>query len=452
MKKTVRFVLILVLVLATLPTITAASSQGKVGINIVLNQPVNDSILKDLADYGKVRDVLPEIRAVMLFGSASNLAAIQAESYVEAAAIDAVVNMPPLDTVAVEDFENGLNTWNLDAINVTDFGAGRTIGYSGEGVYVAVLDTGLVQNWRMYFPEQRIAEEYARAFGGGGNSGNNISEQPDKWEHDTNSHGTHVVSTIIGYSLGGTPINGVAPLSTIIPVKILNQNGSGWWSVIAYGILYIADLKDGPLANSPVVINMSLGGAPDPIMEAAINYAIGKGVLVVAAAGNAGEKGMHYPGAYSQVISAAAAGWVGQWTAPGWWYSLDVADPTQASDFYIADFSSRALDGQDLDVAAPGVWVVGPYQVSFGAPSYYYLSGTSMASPHVAGTVALMAQKDPALGQSQAENILESTALALPPGCRTVLSPSGTSVEYCWGADATGSGLIQADGAVSATP
>ena len=88
------------------------------------------------------------------------------------AAIDAVVDIPPLDTVEAENFVNGINTWNLDAINVTDFGAGRTIGYTGEGVYVAVLDTGLVQNWRMFFPEQRIAEEYARAFGGGGASGN----------------------------------------------------------------------------------------------------------------------------------------------------------------------------------------------------------------------------------------------------------------------------------------
>ena len=89
----------------------------------------------------------------------------------------------------------------------------------------------------------------------------NVSEQPNKWEHDQNSHGTHVTSTILGYNLSGTPVNGVAPMATVIPVKVLNQNGSGWSSVIARGITYVADLKAGPLAGSPVVINMSLGGS-----------------------------------------------------------------------------------------------------------------------------------------------------------------------------------------------
>jgi hypothetical protein len=80
---------------------------------------------------------------------------------------------------------------------------------------------------------------------------------------------------------------------------------------------------------------------------------------------------MGYPGAYAPVISAAASGWTGQWQpgATSWWIR-DVADPTSAEDFYIADFSSRELDGQDLDVAASGSWVVGPYRVNSGQLSY----------------------------------------------------------------------------------
>ncbi len=178
--------------------------------------------------------------------------------------------------------------------------------------------------------------------------------------------------------------------------------------MIARGIVYVADLKAGPLAGHPVVINMSLGGPVlDAIEKAAIDYAISKGVIIVASAGNNGEAGMGYPGAYAPVISVAASGWIGEWTAASWWWRLNVADPTNPADYYITDFSSREKTGQDLDVAAPGSWVVGPYQVNSGQLSYYFLGGTSMASPHVAGIVALMAQKYPALTAADAEVILE---------------------------------------------
>jgi subtilisin family serine protease len=456
MKRMTRLLIVLVLLLGSLPILAAVPSPSgnKVGINVLLKGPVTDKILNDLSAYGQVRDVLYQINAVMLYGKASNLNAIRALPDVLAVDLDAEASAPPVNSVEVEDFLNGISTWNLDAVNVTDLGAGRTISYTGEGVYVAVLDTGLVENWREFFPQERIAEEYAVAYGGGGASGNHVTQLPDKWEHDTNSHGTHVTSTIIGYDFFGTPVNGVAPLATIIPVKILNQNGSGWNSVITYGILYVADLKDGPLADHPVVINMSLSGAqPDAVQEAAINYAISKGVIVVAAASNRGEAGMGYPGAYAQVISAAAAGWEEQFRTPTWWFALNVPEPTNPDAFFIATFSAREHAGQDLDVVAPGVFVVGPYQASQGHASYFFLSGTSMASPHVAGTAALMAQKNPALTQAQAESILESTALLMAAGCSNVIDPnSGNEVEICWGADATGEGFLQTDAALSATP
>jgi subtilisin family serine protease len=130
---------------------------------------------------------------------------------------------------------------------------------------------------------------------------------------------------------------------------------------------------------------------------------------------------------------------------------LDVAEPTNPADFYIADFSSRAKPGQDLDVVAPGSWVVGPYQTNSGQLSYYFLGGTSMASPHVAGIVALMAQKYPALTAIQAEGILETSAIPMPAGSLTVLTPLGYTITYTWGADATGAGLVDADAALTAT-
>ncbi|MDH3518600.1 MAG: S8 family serine peptidase, partial [Acidimicrobiia bacterium] len=284
--------------------------------------------------------------------------------------------------------------------------------------------------------------------------------------------------TILGYRipLGGiwTYTNGVAPKAKVIPVKVLNNSGGGWSSAIAQGIMYVADLKVNELEDAPVVINMSLGGPMgDPVEEAAIAYALEKGVIIVASAGNSGDAGMGYPGAYDEVISVAASGWVGEWTGQRddplaadyfrtWWWDFDVIDPTSQDDFYITGFSSREMSGQDLDVAAPGSWVVGPYAVNQGQLSWFFLGGTSMASPHVAGIVALMLDKNPTLGAllgseaAEAESILETSAIPFVytdgAACRTVFAPSGTDSVVCWGPDAAGAGLATADAALAATP
>ena len=450
-----------------LSNVAVAQTKGMIGINVVLKTDVTQAILTDLGTHGTVRDVVSEIKAVTLQAKASELAAIQVLPYVAAANPDAARSAGPVSTKAITDFSGGINTWDLDAINVTNPPSTpstpvRTVDFDGTGVYVAVIDTGLVSNWSYYFPVDHIATQYARCFGGGGGEMGFVSTQPNKWGLDQNSHGTHVTSTILGYNMLGTAVNGVAPNATVIPVKVLNQNGSGWSSVVAEGINYVADLKAGPLAAYPVVINMSLGGPDLDVMEkAAIDNAISKGVIIVAAAGNEGAAGMGYPGAYAPVISVAASGWVGEWTAKGWWHTLDVPDPTNPLDYYITEFSSRQLAGtdQDLDVAAPGSWCVGPYQKN-GQISYYYLGGTSMASPHVAGIVALMAQKDPALDAATAETTLENSAIYLAPqpdpgdhsGGRSVFNPDGSKTTYWWGADATGAGLVDAVAALLATP
>ncbi len=99
----------------------------------------------------------------------SKLADIRKLPFVAGANPDATRQGAPIDTFAATDFIDGLSTWNLDAINVTDFGFdNRQVEQDGTGVYVAVLDTGRTNSWRRYFPEKRIAEEYAISFGGGG--------------------------------------------------------------------------------------------------------------------------------------------------------------------------------------------------------------------------------------------------------------------------------------------
>jgi subtilisin family serine protease len=235
-----------------------------------------------------------------------------------------------------------------------------------------------------------------------------------------------------------------------------------------------------------MVITMSLGGpAPAPIIEEAINRAIDAGVIVVASAGNEGSDGMGWPGAYSQVISVGACGWDYEWygpgyTAPGsryrlWWLQdgtygyNDIPETTPVDQVYMPEWSSRQLDGQELDVIAPGSWVRGPYPGnpgyshlpwwSEGNPqgivaggTFFYVGGTSMAAPHVTGVVALMLEKNPTLRQAAVENILESTALAIPAGSASIydLSPAPGWYTYTWGDNATGHGLVQADEAVAA--
>jgi subtilisin family serine protease len=435
-----------------------------------------------------------------------------------------------LDTTA-----GGYTTWDSDLINI------EAVTQTGSGVYVAVLDTGMVPNWRDYFPDARVATNLGTGFhqpvtfkakkdvcGLGVEVG---TLRTDTWVGSVGStHGTHVASTILGYFYranadvaAGFPlppivVRGIAPNVTVIPIKVLadyqvpalpkcsparpaTKAVFGTDEMVAAGIRYATDLKLSGF--SPMVINMSLGDSTlPPVMKAAIDYAIANGVIVVAAAGNSGESGMDYPGAYAPVISAGSAGWVREWITPTgtpagpryrmWWLkngspslvppllagSGEVADPTTVADVSVSDFSSRELAGQQLDVLAPGSWVRGPFPgdpgynhlpwwskgigdlVGGNSGNFFYVGGTSMATPHVASVAAMMLQKNPGLTQVEVETILKSTALAIPAsGTRIIFDFVTPNVSISWDTDcggatcnAVGSGLIRADAALAATP
>ena len=206
---------------------------------------------------------------------------------------------------------------------------------------------------------------------------------------------------------------------------------------------------------------------------------------------------MGYPGAYPPVISVGSVGWIGEWLAPAvvpptryrmWWLqypfapllpeSGKVADPSDIDDIYVSDFSSRALAGQELDVLAPGSWVRGPFPSDSGynhlpwwsagigdlrshrLANFFYLGGTSMASPHVASLAALILQKNPLLEQADVESILKSSALTMPAsGSLSILDNFPPMITVTWDVtcdgnpcDAVGAGVIQADAALAATP
>jgi subtilisin family serine protease len=167
-----------------------------------------------------------------------------------------------------------------------------------------------------------------------------------------------------------------------------------------------------------------------------------------------------------------------------WWYQ-DVPEDMEDHLTYISYFSSREYVNPDfpsytveLDVVAPGSWVLGPYPGdTFGyqhipwwaegnpwnpntpPPNYWYVGGTSQATPHASGVVALMLQKNPSLTQADVESRLKGSTTALPTSVTPypfaygyVRWPSGDIYTFLWSADATGEGIVQADAAIAATP
>ncbi len=352
----------------------------------------------------------------------------------------------------------------------------------GEGVYVAVLDTGLLEMWPFFFYQADIAWELGMGFThdiwwddgfwmGPLRDDRGIITKP----FEGSGHGTHVVSTIVGYNYNNQFwVKGVAPKVTIIPVLVLDAwavpypGGTAFFrggtdEMVAAGIYYVADLA-GTL-DGPVIISMSLGGAsPSRMIEQAINYAIKKDVIVVAAAGNAGYDGMDYPGAYPQVISCAMAGWTEGWIGyPARWWLYDVSEKLNSPDYwgnnwhlYLDYGSSRPNKdlGQKswyLDVTAPGCAIVGPYKPYFSISiGYYYLWGTSMATPHVSGIAALILQPYPGLCQEDMQHILKIAAagLPLPSDGSWAYDVPGYLYYFTWSGIDWGSGFLQADQAL----
>ena len=220
----------------------------------------------------------------------------------------------------------------------------------GQGVAIAILDTaGSFAD----HPDlsQNSLEAFAKNF-----TNSSTSE-------DLHGHGTHCggIAAAVDNNIG---IIGVAPGASLIPIKVLNDQGAGSYSWIAKGIKYIADLNIPGVKHK--VISMSLGGGNGSTnLQGAIQYAIAKGCYVVAAAGNSYRgssiNSMNYPARYNEVI---AVGSINKQSQP-------------------SSFSSA---GPELDIAAPGEAIYSTHK----GKTYAYLSGTSMATPFVAGVVALL--------------------------------------------------------------
>lgn len=293
--------------------------------------------------------------------------------------------------------------WHLDQI-----GMPRAWTMSrGAGVVVAVIDTGVAYREEGGFHQApdlgqtRFVDGYDFV-------------RNDAFPDDEHGHGTHVAGTVAQSTNNGVGVAGVAPEATIMPLKVLDRNGTGGWGGIAAAIRYAAD-------NGAHVINMSLGGgSPSRAVQRAIDYAHGKGVLVVAAAGNSSRSRVEYPARHNHVVAVGAVRYDRELT----FYScygtgLDVVAP--GGDLRVDQNDDGMPDG-----------VLQNTMVRGDTARFDYLAwqGTSMAAPHVAGVAALVyanGVSDP----DSVERILKQSAANL-----------GDAHRY-------GSGLVQAPDALA---
>lgn len=214
-------------------------------------------------------------------------------------------------------------------------------------VKVAICDTGIDQNH-----EDLLGKIVA-------NKNFTLSRTVD----DLYGHGTHVAGIAAAVTNNGRGVAGVGFNSSLMNVKVLGDTGTGYYSWVASGIIWAAD-------NGAKVINLSLGGtSSSTTLEGAVNYAWGKGCVIVAAAGNSNTSVPLYPAYYANCIAVAAT------------------DQNDAK----ASFSNYGTLW--VDIAAPGVDIFSTmpnHRNRIGILNYGYLSGTSMSAPHVAGVAAIV--------------------------------------------------------------
>ncbi|MBC7363578.1 MAG: peptidase S8 [Candidatus Aminicenantes bacterium] len=262
---------------------------------------------------------------------------------------------------------SGTSRADIKATSAWDYAKGS------ENLLVAVLDTGVDYN----HPDlKNKVVSHGKDF---------VNSDDDAY--DDHWHGTHVSGIVAAETNNAEGIAGVAWYCKILPGKIISAAGEGDYDWLIEALIWAADFEQN--GKKVGVINMSIGGdQPSLALEEALEYCFNKGIVLVASTGNDGGPVL-YPAAYDQ-------------------YCLAVG----ASDYndLIADFSNY---GPEVDVVAPGVWILSTFPMALTEPGYLpyaYASGTSMSAPHVAGLVALIKSKKPWLSPAEIMKIIKYTA------------------------------------------
>jgi subtilisin family serine protease len=256
-----------------------------------------------------------------------------------------VLRIEPDQVVTLSATTQSSATWGLDRIDqaALSLNGAYTYAATGSGVSAYIIDTGIRTTHNDFGSRAKRGFD---AFGG-------TSE-------DCNGHGTHVAGTV-----GGTTY-GVAKAVTLVAVRVLDCNGSGTWSGVIAGVDWVTGN-----AVRPAVANMSLGGGASTTVDDAVRRSIAAGVTYAVAAGNGDRLGRQQPACNYSPARVREALTVGA---------------TTNSDAK----TSWSNYGECVDVFAPGASITAPWHTSNTAINT--ISGTSMASPHVAGVAALYLQ------------------------------------------------------------
>ena len=283
-----------------------------------------------------------------------------------------LMKLPPFKVEALQTTANEI-PWGVKMLQAPEIWDSSE---KGKGIVVCILDTGIDRN----HPDLKDNIIGGRNFTDEGNA--------DNWE-DGNGHGTHVAGTIAAVE-NDSGVVGMAPEASLLIGRVLGSNGSGAYNWITNGIKWATNWR-GPNNEKVRIISMSLGGSyNDPKMHKAILEAVAEGILVVCAAGNEGDANTDtfefgYPAMINECISVAAC------------------DENKQ----LANFSNNNLQ---VDVIGAGVKVISTYPKS----QYATLSGTSMATPHISGALALIIKT----GEKQFRRTLtESEIFALLTKC-----------------------------------
>lgn len=275
----------------------------------------------------------------------------------------------PVKTVGDPVSQNPVPSWGLDRIDSASLDGSYSYISAGAGVYAYVIDTGVYAGHSDF--GGRVRSGYTAISDGNGTG-------------DCNGHGTHVAGTIAGSQYG------VAKSATVVAVRVLDCNGSGYVSSVIAGINWVVASHPG----GPGVINLSLGGGANSALDAAVESAAAAGLVVAVAAGNSSADACSFSPA--RAPSALTIG------------AIDQNDSR-------AGYSNT---GSCVDLWAPGSAITSAGITGSGSSST--LSGTSMASPHVAGLAARMLQARPGMSAASIASTLSEPSSTRSPGSAPV--------------------------------